>query len=61
MNRDETTDPKTNVYDEITLSNWLLISIGLNYNYFTIETKTNLKKNKLFICTLFSTLFASKT
>lgn len=53
MNPDETTDPKTNVYDEITLSNALIISVSLNYNYLTIETKTNLKKNKLCICTLF--------
>lgn len=42
MYPDETTDPKTNVYDEMTLSNTLSISVGLNYNYLTIETKTNL-------------------
>lgn len=36
MNPDETTDPKTNVYDEMTLSNTLSISVGLNYNYLTI-------------------------
>lgn len=48
MNPDETTDPKTNVYDEMTLSNTLSISVRLNYNYLTIETKTYRKTNYSF-------------
>lgn len=60
MNCDEIIDFKINVYDEIILFNWLLILIGLNYNYFIIEIKINLKKNKLFICILFFILFVSK-
>lgn len=47
MNPDETTDPKTNVYDEMTLSNTLSISVGLNYNYLTIENKNQLIEKQI--------------